>query len=319
MRNSHHDPRFYPLATLEIPGGGTRSQHQIVGKIDVETDPEIAVKGAPAGPENADERREDPPDVAEPVFAQRQPGDPVIGLFRVGQHVEGAAAEGNARRVVGRAKGYLGCCGTGQSGRRNDENDRRRPFHGAPDSHVVPHPNRLHHCIRRTGAASETAPGRPLRGPGRADGHARGSYDRDGKVRKHTLCNLPTGPLPTSRVCAVCSKVAPSHPPSAMLSPSPAQPPATQVEKLKQRFRLDHVVLVVGLQPTGSSRGDRGMITQARTTEEAVGTGGGSSIGTGGGSGRGIGIGDGGSVKGGRVGSGGGIGGVPGGGFGFGL
>src|SRR5271155_1681278 len=33
---------------------------------------------------------------------------------------------------------------------------------------------------------------------------------------------------------------------------------ATQIEKLKQRFRLDHVVLV----------GDRGMITQARITED---------------------------------------------------
>jgi Transposase DDE domain len=33
---------------------------------------------------------------------------------------------------------------------------------------------------------------------------------------------------------------------------------ATQIEKLKQRFNLDHVVLV----------GDRGMITQARITED---------------------------------------------------
>ncbi len=43
---------------------------------------------------------------------------------------------------------------------------------------------------------------------------------------------------------------------------------ATQVEKLKQRFGLDHVVLVVGLQPTGLTRGDRGMITQARLTAD---------------------------------------------------
>ena len=33
---------------------------------------------------------------------------------------------------------------------------------------------------------------------------------------------------------------------------------ATQVDKLKQRFHLDHVVLV----------GDRGMITQARITDD---------------------------------------------------
>ena len=34
---------------------------------------------------------------------------------------------------------------------------------------------------------------------------------------------------------------------------------AAQIEKLKQRFQLDHVILV----------GDRGMITQARITEES--------------------------------------------------
>ena len=33
---------------------------------------------------------------------------------------------------------------------------------------------------------------------------------------------------------------------------------ASQIDKLKQRFHLDHVVLV----------GDRGMITQARITED---------------------------------------------------
>jgi hypothetical protein len=42
----------------------------------------------------------------------------------------------------------------------------------------------------------------------------------------------------------------------------------SQVTKLKERFGLDHVVLVVGLQPTGLTRGDRGMITQARITED---------------------------------------------------
>jgi Transposase DDE domain len=39
---------------------------------------------------------------------------------------------------------------------------------------------------------------------------------------------------------------------------------STQIAKLKERFVLRHVVLVVGLQPTGLTRGDRGMITQAR-------------------------------------------------------
>src|SRR5207237_3815539 len=37
-----------------------------------------------------------------------------------------------------------------------------------------------------------------------------------------------------------------------------------QIEKLKQRFHLQRVVMVVGLQPTGLSRGDRGLLTSAR-------------------------------------------------------
>src|SRR5258708_35293005 len=41
-----------------------------------------------------------------------------------------------------------------------------------------------------------------------------------------------------------------------------------QVTKGKERFGLDHVVLVVGLQPTGLTRGDRGMITQTRISED---------------------------------------------------
>jgi transposase len=43
---------------------------------------------------------------------------------------------------------------------------------------------------------------------------------------------------------------------------------SAQVDKLKQRFGLSRVVLVVGLQPTGLTRGDRGMITSARIREE---------------------------------------------------
>src|SRR5438132_11050216 len=37
-----------------------------------------------------------------------------------------------------------------------------------------------------------------------------------------------------------------------------------QIDKLKQRFHLQRVVMVVGLQPTGLSRGDRGLLTSAR-------------------------------------------------------
>src|SRR5438132_7979402 len=39
---------------------------------------------------------------------------------------------------------------------------------------------------------------------------------------------------------------------------------AAQIDKLKQRFHLQRVVMVVGLQPTGLSRGDRGLLTSAR-------------------------------------------------------
>jgi hypothetical protein len=39
---------------------------------------------------------------------------------------------------------------------------------------------------------------------------------------------------------------------------------STQIDKLKQRFHLQRVVMVVGLQPTGLTRGDRGLLTSAR-------------------------------------------------------
>ena len=37
-----------------------------------------------------------------------------------------------------------------------------------------------------------------------------------------------------------------------------------QIDKLKQHFKLQRVVMVVGLQPTGLTRGDRGLLTSAR-------------------------------------------------------
>jgi hypothetical protein len=39
---------------------------------------------------------------------------------------------------------------------------------------------------------------------------------------------------------------------------------SSQIDKLKQRFQLQRVVMVVGLQPTGLTRGDRGLLTSAR-------------------------------------------------------
>jgi hypothetical protein len=58
--------------------------------------------------------------------------------------------------------------------------------------------------------------------------------------------------------CSVRQMDAPS--PSKCLRETPTDPMtlARQIDKLKQRFHLDHVVLV----------GDRGMITQARLTTD---------------------------------------------------
>src|SRR5437667_4281935 len=39
---------------------------------------------------------------------------------------------------------------------------------------------------------------------------------------------------------------------------------APQIDKLKQRFKLQRIVMVVGLQPTDLIRGDRGVLTSAR-------------------------------------------------------
>ena len=39
---------------------------------------------------------------------------------------------------------------------------------------------------------------------------------------------------------------------------------SVQIDKLKQRFQLQRVVMVVGLQPTGLTRGDRGLLISAR-------------------------------------------------------
>ena len=77
---------------------------------------------------------------------------------------------------------------------------------------------------------------------------ARRGYSRDG--RKGTL-QITYGLLCASDGCPVAIE---------LFDGNTADPItlASQVEKLKQRFRLDHVVLV----------GDRGMITQARITED---------------------------------------------------
>jgi hypothetical protein len=77
---------------------------------------------------------------------------------------------------------------------------------------------------------------------------AKRGYSRDG--RKGTL-QITYGLLCASDGCPVAIEVFDGNTADPITL-------ASQVEKLKQRFRLDHVVLV----------GDRGMITQARITED---------------------------------------------------
>jgi transposase len=77
---------------------------------------------------------------------------------------------------------------------------------------------------------------------------AKRGYSRDG--RKGTL-QITYGLLCAADGCPVAIEVFDGNTADPMTL-------ASQVEKLKQRFRLDHVVLV----------GDRGMITQARITED---------------------------------------------------
>ena len=83
-------------------------------------------------------------------------------------------------------------------------------------------------------------------------------YSRDGKRGKRQIVY---GLLCAPDGCPVAIEV---------FAGSTADPTTltSQVTKLKERFALDHVVLVVGLQPTDLIRGDRGMITQARITED---------------------------------------------------
>ena len=77
---------------------------------------------------------------------------------------------------------------------------------------------------------------------------AKRGYSRDGK--KGTL-QIVDGLLCAPDGCPIAIEVFDGNTADPMTL-------AAQIEKLKQRFRLDHVILV----------GDRGMITQARITED---------------------------------------------------
>ena len=88
----------------------------------------------------------------------------------------------------------------------------------------------------------------PAAAAGTRRGRAPKGYSRDGK--KGTL-QIVYGLLCAPDGCPVAIEVFDGNTADPMTL-------AAQVEKLKQRFQLDHVVLV----------GDRGMITQARITED---------------------------------------------------
>jgi hypothetical protein len=84
---------------------------------------------------------------------------------------------------------------------------------------------------------------------------AKRGYSRDG--RKGTL-QITYGLLCAPDGCPVAIEVVKPAPAKAGGDTADPMTLASQVEKLKQRFHLDHVVLV----------GDRGMITQARITDD---------------------------------------------------
>ena len=89
---------------VEIACRGARGQDQAIWKIDVEAEPEIAVKGALSGSHYADKGRQDPPQIAKAILALHQANGCGVFLFGIRQEVEGATAEGHARRIPGRTK-----------------------------------------------------------------------------------------------------------------------------------------------------------------------------------------------------------------------
>jgi hypothetical protein len=89
---------------------------------------------------------------------------------------------------------------------------------------------------------------------------ARFGYSRDGKKGK---LQIVYGLLCAADGCPVAVEVFEGNTADPMTL-------ATQIDKLKERFGLSRVVLVVGLQPTGLTRGDRGMITSARIRDELM-------------------------------------------------
>src|SRR5271166_5384435 len=57
------------VPTLGISAGETRRDYEIVGDVDIETEPDIGINGPFSGAHRADKGRQDPPLVAEPELA----------------------------------------------------------------------------------------------------------------------------------------------------------------------------------------------------------------------------------------------------------
>ena len=94
---------------------------------------------------------------------------------------------------------------------------------------------------------------------------ARFGYSRDGKKGK---LQIVYGLLCAADGCPVAVEVFKPAPAQAGGNTADPMTLSTEIDKLKERFGLSRVVLVVGLQPTGVTRGDRGMITSARISDE---------------------------------------------------
>ena len=90
---------------------------------------------------------------------------------------------------------------------------------------------------------------------------ARFGYSRDGKKGK---LQIVYGLLCAADGCPVAVEVFKPAPAQAAGNTADPMTLSAQIDKLKERFGLSRVVLAVGLQPTGLTRGDRGMITSAR-------------------------------------------------------
>jgi hypothetical protein len=97
----------YAAAVLEVPHSSSRGDYPFFPEVDVEPEATIPVKRTFARAHNADERRHNPQNVAEAIFAQCQAGSPVARFFVVRQHIEGAAAERNPWWIGGGAEGDL--------------------------------------------------------------------------------------------------------------------------------------------------------------------------------------------------------------------